>query len=121
MFSKRIFNRVTIPKNERKIIPTFDPKVQSMSILHTFLFIFTGVSLSQWLLLGILVQKVFETNLNFRYQRVINLKKYSQKVSQLLKLTKQKSFYFFRISYSLARKIEICIKYFLDKNSQNQP
>ena len=39
---------VTFPKNERKIIPTFesfDPKVQSMSILHTFLFIFTGVSL----------------------------------------------------------------------------
>ena len=27
----------------------------------------------------------------------------------------------FRISYSLVPKIEICIKYFSDKNSQNQP
>ena len=28
---------------------------------------------------------------------------------------------FFQISYSLVPKIEICLKYFLDKNSQKQP
>ena len=29
----------------------------------------------QWLILGILVQKVFETNLNFWYRQVTNMKK----------------------------------------------
>ena len=41
--------------------------------------IFTGLDNScdftQWLLLGIFVQKVFATNLNFRYQGVRNLKR----------------------------------------------
>ena len=32
---------------------------------------------AKWLLLGIFVQKVFESNLNFRYQQVKNLKKES--------------------------------------------
>ena len=35
----------------------------------------------QWLLFGIFVRKVFDTNLNFRYQWEKNLKKYSHQVT----------------------------------------
>ena len=42
---------------------------------------------SQWLLLETFVRKGFETNLNFRCQKVIKLKKYSLKVVKLSKLT----------------------------------
>ena len=48
---------------------------------------------------GNFFQKVFDKNLNFRYLEAI----------------------FFQISYPLVPKIKICLKYFLDKNSQKQP
>ena len=49
--------------------------------------------------LEIFVQKVFDKNLDFRYLEAI----------------------FFQISYSLVPKIEICLKYILDKISHKQP
>jgi hypothetical protein len=73
--------------------------------------------LPQWLLLGIFVQKVFETNLKFRYQRVRNLKKIWPRWSTF-KVEITKVPIFCRMSYFLVVKIEICTKYFLDKNSQ---
>ena len=62
-----------------------------------------------------------KTNLNFSYQRVRNLKKYSNQVVNFWNLHSKSAFSFFRISHSLLPKIEICLKYFLDKNFQKQP
>ena len=62
---------------------------------------------SLWMLFGTIVQKVFESNFRFRYQRVRNQKK---KVSLFL-----------QIWYCLVPNIEICLKYFLDKNPKKQP
>ena len=74
-----------------------------------------------WLLFGIFVQKVFETNVNFRYQRVKNQKNKDSYVTSILIVDKKYMFSFFLISYSLAPKIEICPKYFLHKKFQKQP
>ena len=67
---------------------------------------------------GVFVQKVFETNLNFSNQKVKILKNIATKKSTF-KIDIAKVPLLFRISYCLVPKIEICIKYFSDKNSQN--
>jgi len=68
------------------------------------------------------IQKVFETNINFRYQGVKNLKKYRHFCYMNFKSSFDNSaLIFFLISYSLVPKIEICLKYFLNKNSKKQP
>ena len=70
---------------------------------------------AQWLLLGIFVRKVFDTNLNFRYQRV----KKSKKIRALLLCQLQKLntwwLYFFRFLTHWYLKLR------LDKNFQKQP
>ena len=63
--------------------------------------------LSQWLLLGIFVQKVFKTNFNFKYQRVQNIKNNSTFIISISKFYTG-CFSFFQISYSLVSKIKIC-------------
>ena len=63
--------------------------------------------LTQWLLLGIFVQKTFEKTMS-KKQLIFNID--VTKVPLL-----------FRIFYPLLPKIEIWIKYFLDKYLQKQP
>ena len=67
---------------------------------------------SLWPISGIFVQKLFETNLNFKFQ----LKNKSTNV------TNYKSSAFFLISthWYLKLRIEICLKYFLDKNAKKR-
>ena len=76
---------------------------------------------SQWLLLRIFILKLFETNLNFRYQWVKNPKKAkgTSVISTFLNWH-SKSAFTFSDFYWLVPKIEICLKYFLDKNPQKQ-
>jgi hypothetical protein len=76
---------------------------------------------TQWLVLGIFVQKVFETNLNFRHQREKKIwKSKGTFVMSIFKVIYLEPL-FFQISYLLLPRIEICLKYFLDKNPQKQP
>ena len=77
----------------------------------------------QWLLLKFFVQKGFETNLNFRYQRVQTQKNEKRKTFLLFKLLKLTTFVplVFLISYLLVPIIKSCLKYFLDKNPKKQP
>ena len=73
--------------------------------------------------MGIFVQKLFETNLNSRYQRVKKSEKNKgTRVISILKVDiKSVSNFFFLIFHSLVPKYEICLKYILDKNSIKQP
>ena len=75
---------------------------------------------AQWLLLAIFVDKVFEIDLNFSNINKYKIRKAKGtfvlsnfKVNSLVLLV-------FLILYSLVPKIEICLQYFLDKNSQKQ-
>ena len=75
---------------------------------------------SLWLLFRIFVQKVFETNVNFKYHGVQNQKKLTLFSCQFLKLALQEYLFFFLIFYLLTPKIEIyCLKYFLTKISKS--
>ena len=69
---------------------------------------------SLWMLFGIIVQKVFDTNLKFRYQRARNQKRTTIIISSS-KIDKVKVALFFQICCYLVRKIEICLKYFLEQ------
>ena len=71
---------------------------------------------SQWLLLEIFIQKVFQTNVTFRYRKVKTLKKYSIFVISIFKVDLTIVPFFFLNFYSLVPKTEICLKHFLDKN-----
>ena len=74
--------------------------------------------MSQWLLLGIFIQKEFETNLNFRYQKVGNQKNKGTIVLSTFKIDTTKCLYCFQICFwlkSFVPKIEICLKYILYK------
>ena len=89
--------------NRKTCIIVFGPKInKSVSVCAPLLCILclsTSARLltSLCLLLGIFVQQIFETNLNFRYQRVSNQKKINALLLyQLLKLTSEKCLYFFR-------------------------
>ena len=78
-------------------------------------------TLSQWLVLENFGKKVFETNLNDKYQQ----EKRSEKLKipliyQLLKSTYVCAL-FFSDFYLLVPKIEVCLRHFLDKNFKNQP
>ena len=48
--------------------------------ITTWIWKISSANISQWLFWGIFVHKLLNTNLNFRYQWVRNLKKYSHQV-----------------------------------------
>ena len=71
---------------------------------------------SLWMLFGTIVQKVFDINLKFRYQRVRNeemKKKYTIIISSFKIERVKVALFFFQICCYLIRKIEIFLKYFL--------
>ena len=70
----------------------------------------------QCLLLGIFDPKVFETNLNFRYQRVKNLKKYGHFCYANFKSYMCGCFIFFRFSTYLYLKLRFVSNNFWTKN-----
>ena len=73
---------------------------------------------SLWMLFGIIVQKVFDTNRKFRYQRARNQKRTTIIISSS-KIDKLKVALFFQICCYLVRKIEICLNTFSGKKIPN--
>ena len=73
---------------------------------------------AQWLILGIFVQKVFDTNVSLEKFEIWKSK--GTFVMSIIKIDYLVTI-FFQISYSLVPKIDICLKYLLDKNSLKQP
>ena len=74
-FKKKIQDRSFLPKKDFKDYISQWPKTSSFYNNIKLVTQYTDcpgvfLSMSQWLLLGISVHKVFERNLNFRYQEV---------------------------------------------------
>ena len=79
-------------------------------------------TLSLWLHFGIFFpKKVFETNLNFRFQRVRNQKNKDTFVISTFKIDITKVALFFLGFFHWCLKLRIVSNNFLDKNSQKQP
>ena len=72
-------------------------------------------------LLEFFVQKVFQTNLNYRPQQVKIQKNKGTFVKSTFKIAITRLSLFFGIFHLLVPKIEICPEYFLDKNFQKWP
>ena len=70
--------------------------------------------------LGIFFQKIFDTNLICRHQGGKNQEDQSTIVLSAFKIDMPKVPIFFQIFHSLVPKIKICLKYFLDKNTQKR-
>ena len=75
---------------------------------------------AQWSFLETFVQKVIVTNLNSRHQRSTKMKIKGNFVMSILKVLLIMHL-LFQVSYLLVPKIEICLKYFLDKNPKQRP
>ena len=63
------------------------------------------------------VRKVFDATLNFRYQRVRNPKIKATFLMSILKVDYKIGYIFSELLLIGIPKIEVCLKYFLDKNS----